>query len=919
MFVSRNANAICSLYLLNPVISDTIDKSPTTTFQILDLGDTAVPTNARSLIAEGKYVVAIQGKSVVFSGIIRRASQNTQSGFSFSTHLKLWDIECDSDLMRLAKLNVPASALTSDGSPIVDSPGYIARRILEPASGEADWRGVIYCQDPTISYQLNSTDLEDVGSQYDQMITLRDVTNYDLITRRDWTAYLYDSYDPATGIITISNETFDADELIGFNVVFVNEYTETDNTAFSVINPNYYELQMTTLISMSVGDSVYFTTTGTLPSNYALNTIYYVTWAGDLPPLYDLFTISATPGGSDIKPGSYGTGTHTVHLGTHNYMLIPNAYGTISDNDATTITLTTPNGGLTTVHRTSDYMILLKDPKIDFAPDLATPSDVVSLDVNSDVFEYNDNDDKRKLSTKVIVKGKDLQGKPISVGLVACHEYDNDKQFFEDSTYVTKKSEGYVYKNNMTGGSSSVTSYPPLASKAFTTDIGTDNKAIYVADTTGLHIGMRVGFSVTGGSLPNPIHDYTVGYYYVQSIPSSTKFYVTATYAGSAITLTTDYGAGGTFVTPYSGFEIDNDPVFLALGDAFLVSASVMPSSLSTTTVYYCITNIGTTADEFFEISTTIGGSAVSFGYPTAGTDVVITKVGSSGSGTITADVPTVWLYGHDYLIYDGSLVYLTTPPNGAVIAYTTDGDPSEGIDANGVKYTSVVLTTWPTKDYSYKGFFLNSYLHVMNADAVGNNDVLIGEEPFTITSHTHATSTYIYDFITNNLTRGGGSGLMTEKCYPHGVGALVARTNYTEAAPDANSPLGLYGLTSTTTTVDSNLTYGDLDAYATSLLLGFGAFYKKATCWAPIITCGVKRAGKGSASPSTFDISTPPRVGDTVEIIEYSGADAQNFEVVGLTIKYDEGKILLELGDYEKNIFTSLQQSTNGVNRTLT
>jgi hypothetical protein len=194
--------------------------------------------------------------------------------------------------------------------------------------------------------------------------------------------------------------------------------------------------------------------------------------------------------------------------------------------------------------------------------------------------------------------------------------------------------------------------------------------------------------------------------------------------------------------------------------------------------------------------------------------------------------------------------------------------------------------------------------------------EVLIGEETVTIEA-SGLDSTYGYYIDIDDPEDRVTSS--TKKCYPHGVGALVASTNYTESAPESTSPFALYGLTSTTTTVDNNITYGDLDAYATSLLLGFGAFYKKATCWAPIITCGVKRVGKGAASPSTFDISTPPRVGDTVEIIEYSGADAQNFEIVGLTIKYDEGKILLELGDYEKNIFTSLQQSTNAVNRTLT
>ncbi|MFA5439809.1 hypothetical protein, partial [Dehalococcoides sp.] len=135
--------------------------------------------------------------------------------------------------------------------------------------------------------------------------------------------------------------------------------------------------------------------------------------------------------------------------------------------------------------------------------------------------------------------------------------------------------------------------------------------------------------------------------------------------------------------------------------------------------------------------------------------------------------------------------------------------------------------------------------------------EVLIGEETVTIEA-SGLDSTYGYYIDIDDPEDRVTSS--TKKCYPHGVGALVASTNYTESAPESTSPFALYGLTSTTTTVDNNITYGDLDAYATSLLLGFGAFYKKATCWAPIITCGVKRVGKGAASPSTFDISTPPR-----------------------------------------------------------
>lgn len=626
MFVSRNASSICSLYLLNPVICDTIDKSPTTTFQILDLGDTAVPTNARSLIAEGKCVVAIQGKSVVFSGIIRRASQNTQSGFSFSTHLKLWDIECDSDLMRLAKMNVPTSALTTDGSPIIDSPGYIARRILEPAAGEADWRGVIYCQDSAISFQLNSTDLEDVGSQYDQMMTLRDVTNYDLITRRDWTTYLYYTYVPTTatsGVVTIIESfTVDDPNLIGGYVLFI------------------------------------------------------------IPP----------------APGSPPTSLNII------------GYGTIIDNTETTLTLDPVVGG-DSIDTFLGYMILLKYPKIDFAPDLGTPSEVVSLDVNSDVFEYTDNDDKRKLSTKVIVKGKDLQGKTISVGLVACHGYNNTKQFFKDSTFITKKSEGYVYKNNISAPQKGVTFKSPSGSLEITVDseeIWIHNLSTgAVSDHFPLHV--RAQFFVDGsGVLPT---GYSLSTDYWISEISGADIAVSGSYGGSSIV----HGSTLTaicYISSFGGVVIDNSDSYLAMHDPIQFIATSYPAGVSPGVTYYVVSPIGITTTETFEFSLTPSGSPVALTHGSVGADVKIVKVGTSGGGTLVSESPTVWLYGWGYAIPTGSTVALSIPGVSAVAA-TTTGAPVESTDGSGVQYTAITLTEWLTTDYSSRGFFLNKRLYV--------------------------------------------------------------------------------------------------------------------------------------------------------------------------------------------------------------
>lgn len=128
MLVNRVAWTGSSYYLLTPTITDSMDKIGTMKFSLLDVGNSTASEQA--LVAEGVSLVAIMGKSVVFSGLIRRVTQNTQDGFSSTSKVRKWDIECDSDLARLKKIKVATAANTTYGETIIDSPGNIFRRIL---------------------------------------------------------------------------------------------------------------------------------------------------------------------------------------------------------------------------------------------------------------------------------------------------------------------------------------------------------------------------------------------------------------------------------------------------------------------------------------------------------------------------------------------------------------------------------------------------------------------------------------------------------------------------------------------------------------------------------------------------------------------------------------------------------------------
>jgi PKD repeat protein len=131
MLVNRNPWAGSSYYLLKPEIKNSIDKIGTMTFTLLDVGNSTAAE--KTTVSEGNYVLAIMGQTAIFSGVVRRVTQNNQTAFTnTTTKMQMWDVECDSDLGSLKNLKVSQTALdlTQYGETIFDSPGDIAQRIL---------------------------------------------------------------------------------------------------------------------------------------------------------------------------------------------------------------------------------------------------------------------------------------------------------------------------------------------------------------------------------------------------------------------------------------------------------------------------------------------------------------------------------------------------------------------------------------------------------------------------------------------------------------------------------------------------------------------------------------------------------------------------------------------------------------------
>jgi len=913
MMVNRNPWTGCHLYLLYPKTVDSIDKIGTATFSLLDIGDSSA--TEKSLMAEKKNIVFVLGKTIIYSGKIRRITQNTQAGFDTTTRVKLWDVECDSDLAKLQMVNIDSSVLQADGAPLYDTPGNIARKILTQTSPARDIFGVINCVDSKVVYQLNSTTVaEQAGNQYDHMMALAAQNNYDLRSRADFLLYNYTAFDGST-IITNSGAGWTVSEFVGMYAFFVGRDAPVSKNFTTAFATSTSEILVTTASTFfAVNDRVTLSSTGTLPTGLTATTYYVKTVTSDH------LTLSTSIGGATVTFSSNGTGTHSLILAAETSGV--KTYGKITANTATTITCAAMVGAAS-APQSLGYFLIYRGYLIDFAHDLSQPVAIDNLDVNKDVFQFADNDDKRKLSTKIVATGKDLQGKTISVAVSGVHAWNAEDQFFEDSTTVTLLSEGYIYKNTVAPDAVPVTVVPTIPDTTYAwqrAGVGFYDELDFVGTGIRLYDAMPVVFSNSGGALPSPLVAGTT--YYVRDTTTNLYFYISATPGGTRISLT-DAGTGTHYVyTVHTYWRADK--LVFSDGDMISTTGTTAPTGggfggFGGFQWTYGVSKDGAGGGVFY-IANPAGTAIID--PTTSGTGVYVYDPGLLQNTGYTTGAPTtlcyIWLYGWGYVIPSGTVMAIVW--GSSYRSFTTSGTPTEQIGEDGTLITRILLTSGDmlvqNEDFSNRAFAMAPRLYVDDNTRVGTNEVLIGEEKITITAIN--TDTTYGDYI----DLGAATARVTSstlKCYPHGVGALVARTNYDEGTPQALSPVAAYGLYIDNRTVDNNITYGTLDAYATSLLVGLGNFYKKATTWGPLILAYIPQVGEYYGGLAQPNLSIPPRPSDRLNFTEYTGATPTEYQIVAVTIDCDRMTVTLELGDFEKNVFTSLQQSTNAVNRTLT
>jgi hypothetical protein len=579
-------------------------------------------------------------------------------------------------------------------------------------------------------------------------------------------------------------------------------------------------------------------------------------------------------------------------------------YGVVASNTGTVITMSTFM--YETDIPATGFFIIHKGYNVDFMADISEPTAIENYDVNVDCFEFSDNDDKRKLSTRIVATGKDVFGKTISVMVDAPHAFDATRQFFNNSTVVRKRSEGYIYKNNFVATTERKSATVNPAATITITDVSSVlNKITWSGASSSFPIYSKVYIYQTGaGTLPSGIVE-NQKYYVVWS--DSEHVEISPSISGSAMSLGTGW-SGTCYMTTLGGLVIDNSDGTIVQNSQVVLYGTTAPVGLVIGSTYTNLTTSYTVNGYVMDLGVGIGTGASG--------DLEVAKLTNGGNFEELGSSPVVWLYGWQYTIPVGSEVAFSIPNSGIDgVPATTTALPQEFSAANNLLLTQVHLSAFPTTDFSGKGYLLNGRLYVGEKTPIGTNEVLIGEEKITVA--TVGTDPVYGDWIEfADVTKRVTSS--TLKCYPHDVGALVARTNYTAASPEALSPIAEHGLIIDNRTVDGQITYGALDTYASSLLLGFGQFYQIATTWSPMIYGIVPHVGKVSDGTPESNRYRLIQAADRISFTKFSGETAVEYETVAITIICDEGRILLNLGDFEKNPYTTMIAGTNAINRPL-
>jgi hypothetical protein len=234
-------------------------------------------------------------------------------------------------------------------------------------------------------------------------------------------------------------------------------------------------------------------------------------------------------------------------------------------------------------------------------------------------------------------------------------------------------------------------------------------------------------------------------------------------------------------------------------------------------------------------------------------------------------------------------------------------------VDDIGINYTRLTLNVALSHGYPEGTFMTCRKLYVKDPTQLSTGtENRAGMENITLRAG-GVDAVYGNYLTTNGISDRGESYSWV---YPHITGCLIIDNQYTEASPHTGSPVSDYGIMQASVNVDTRATLSELEIYATQLLIQTSMYYKRATFWChPYDFCyqDVPAYGTGDTKQRFL------REGQKVSVSTTTGDTATNYQIVDWTYTANELKIDVTLGDYDRNIFTLINDKTTALDNSLT
>ena len=305
----------------------------------------------------------------------------------------------------------------------------------------------------------------------------------------------------------------------------------------------------------------------------------------------------------------------------------------------------------------------------------------------------------------------------------------------------------------------------------------------------------------------------------------------------------------------------------------------------------------------------------------------------------------TIVLIGQGYALANGDTFYVygTGTTNGVTLVYgprTISGTPTTQTQADGTLTTTVTfsgayLDTQPLNKY---GAFIAIKTYV--ADPVwmwGTGSypitayiggVLLNQRTYSA-GYTGSSGSAAYGNYITLAGTGAGAFPTGAAPIPALPGTLISWTSPT-GTPNTQSPLAYYGSILFAQTVDQNITQSDLDVYASQALVNKSFYLRKASVTAKLImdycapgwrsqyeTYDPEMVREGNLITVLTSLSVSP--GNETDIQWPDGQYMNRWQIMSWMLDGSTMQVVCELGDYEKNTYTLMQQLTSSSNQTLT